>query len=103
MDKLKSDIEIIDWLNSLEWIEEVIVSRVEIVGKIGLRTNSMDKQIFNLMNTCMDNRYYIEQPKAIAKLVHKSTQSIIPVYKPLNWFQRLMIRWCFGLKYERIN
>ena len=28
MDKLKSDIEIIDWLNSLEWIEEVIVSRV---------------------------------------------------------------------------
>lgn len=48
MDKLKSDIEIIDWLNSLEWIEEVIVSRVEIVGKIGLRTNSMDKQIFNL-------------------------------------------------------
>ena len=41
MDKLKSDIEIIDWLNSLEWIEEVIVSRVEIVGKIGLRTNSM--------------------------------------------------------------
>ena len=57
MDKLKSDIEIIDWLNSLEWIEEVIVSRVEIVGKIGLRTNSMDKQIFNLMNTCMDNRY----------------------------------------------
>nr|DAP86565.1 MAG TPA: hypothetical protein [Caudoviricetes sp.] len=46
---------------------------------------------------------YIEQPKAIAKLVHKSTQSIIPVYKPLNWFQRLMIRWCFGLKYERIN
>lgn len=59
MDKLKSDIEIIDWLNSLEWIEEVIVSRVEIVGKIGLRTNSMDKQVFNLMNTCMDNSYYI--------------------------------------------
>ena len=46
---------------------------------------------------------YIDQPKAIAKLVQKSTRSIIPVYKPLNRFQRLMIRWCFGLKYERIN
>lgn len=59
MDKLRSDIEIIDWLNSLEWIEEVRVSSVEIVGKIGLKTTSMDKQDFNLMNTCIDNRYYI--------------------------------------------
>lgn len=59
MDKLKSDIEIIDWLNSLEWIEEVRVSPVEIVGKIDLKTTSMDKQDFNLINTCMDNRYYI--------------------------------------------
>ena len=52
-------IEIIDWLNSLEWIEEVRVSPVEIVGKIDLKTTSMDKQDFNLINTCMDNRYYI--------------------------------------------
>lgn len=59
MDKLKSDIEIIDWLNSLEWIEEVRVSPVEIVGKINLKTTSMDKQDFNLVNACIDNRYYI--------------------------------------------
>jgi hypothetical protein len=59
MDKIKTDIEIIDYLNSLEWIEEVRVSPVEIVGKIDLRTTSMDKQDFNLINTCMDNRYYI--------------------------------------------
>lgn len=59
MDKLKSDIEIIDWLNSLEWIEEVRVSPVEIVGKINLKTTSMDKQDFNQVNACIDNRYYI--------------------------------------------
>lgn len=59
MDKLRSDIEIIDWLNGLEWIEEVRVSPVEIVEKIDLKTTSMDKQDFNLINTCMDNRYYI--------------------------------------------
>ncbi|MCU6767369.1 hypothetical protein OCV73_00130 [Barnesiella propionica] len=59
MDKLKSDIEIIDWLNSLEWIEEVRVSPVEIVGKIDLKTTSIDKHDFNLINAYMDNRYYI--------------------------------------------
>lgn len=59
MDKLKSDIEIIDWLNSLEWIEEVRVSPIEIVGKIDSVTTSMDKQDFNLINSRMDNSYYI--------------------------------------------
>lgn len=59
MPKLKSDIEIIDWLNSLEWIEYVRVSPLEIVGKIDSRHTSMDKQYFNRMNACMDNRYYI--------------------------------------------
>lgn len=59
MDKLKSDIEIIDWLNSLGWIEEVRVSPVEIVGKIDLKTTSIDKQVLNLINAFIDNRYYI--------------------------------------------
>lgn len=59
MDKLKSDIEIIDWLNSLEWIEEVKVSPVEIVGKISPKANSIDKEGFAFINTCIENRYYI--------------------------------------------
>lgn len=59
MDKFKSDIEIIDWLNSLEWIEYVRVSPLEIIGKIDSEHASMDKQDFNLVNACMDNGYYI--------------------------------------------
>ena len=59
MDKLKSDIEIIDWLNSLEWVEEVKVSPVEITGKIKRKTTSIDKQDFISINTRIDNRYYI--------------------------------------------
>lgn len=59
MDRLKTDIEIIDWLNSLEWIEEVRVSPVEIVGKISGKTTSIDKEDFALINTCIENRYYI--------------------------------------------
>lgn len=59
MDRLKTDIEIIDWLNSLEWIEEVKVSPVEIVGKISGKTTSIDKEDFALINTCIENQYYI--------------------------------------------
>lgn len=59
MKKLESNIEIIDWLNSLEWIEGVSVSPIEIVGRIDPETTSISKEHFDLMNTCMDNRYYI--------------------------------------------
>lgn len=59
MDKLKSDIEIIDWLNSLDWIKEVRVSPVEIVGKIDSKVTSIDKHTVDLINGCIDNRYYI--------------------------------------------
>lgn len=59
MERFKTDIEIIDWLNSLEWIEEVRVSPIEIVGKISGKTTSIDKEDFALINTCIENRYYI--------------------------------------------
>lgn len=50
-----------------------------------------------------ENTFHFEQPKAVAQLVHEATKSIIPIYKPLNWFQRRMIRLCFGFKYEKFN
>lgn len=57
MEKLKSDIEIIDWLNSLKWIGEVRVSSFEIVGKI--EKDPVDKQDIDLIHACIDNKYYI--------------------------------------------
>lgn len=59
MDKFKSDIEIIDWLNSLEWIEYVRVSPLEIIGKIDSEHASMDRQYFNQINAFIDNSYYL--------------------------------------------
>lgn len=59
MDKFKSDIEIIDWLNSLEWIEYVRVSPLEIIGKIDSKHASMDRQYLNRINAFIDNRYYL--------------------------------------------
>lgn len=47
--------------------------------------------------------FHIEQPKAVAQLVHKYTKSIIPVFKPMNCLQRRMIKWCFGFRYKKLN
>lgn len=49
------------------------------------------------------NGFFFEQPKAVAQLVHEYTKSIIPVFKPMNWLQRRMIKWCFGFRYEKLN
>lgn len=47
--------------------------------------------------------FFIEQPKVVAQLVHEYTKSVIPVFKPMNWLQRRMIKWCFGFRYEKLN
>lgn len=38
----------------------------------------------------------------IGVLRHAPTGYTIAVYKPIPRFQRLMLRWCFGLKYEKL-
>lgn len=41
-------------------------------------------------------------PKRIAYLIHPPTGYNVAVYEPIGWFKRMMIKWCFGLKYEKI-
>ena len=43
------------------------------------------------------------QEKPIAHLVHEQTKICLSVYSKIGWFKRLMLRLCFGLKYEKIN
>lgn len=38
-------------------------------------------------------------PEPIGGLIHEPTMITIHVYKKMNWFHKLMIKWCFGLKY----
>lgn len=46
---------------------------------------------------------YIQTPeKPIAYLVHEATKTSISVYKPINIFQRYMMKICFGFKYIKI-
>lgn len=49
----------------------------------------------------MKETYYIQQlPEPIGYLRHKPTHTTISVYRKINRFQRLMMKWCFGLEYE---
>lgn len=51
----------------------------------------------------MNESYKIKQPpQPIGYLVHKPTGTTVAVYKPINWFQQTMIKWCFGFKYSKI-
>ena len=38
----------------------------------------------------------------IGYLRHEPTGYSLAVYKPISRFKRLMLRWCFGLKFEKI-
>lgn len=48
------------------------------------------------------NCHLVDPPKPIGYLRHEPTGYTLAVYKPISRFKRLMLRWCFGLKYERI-
>lgn len=59
MEKLKSDIEIIDSINRLDWITGVIVHPVEIIGKINKEKTTIDRKDLNQLNALIDSDYYI--------------------------------------------
>ena len=46
---------------------------------------------------CEYKNFTIKVP--VGFLRHEPTQVNIFVYKKIGWFKRLMIDWCFGLKY----
>lgn len=50
----------------------------------------------------MKTEYRLNMPKSIGCLIHEPTHHILAVYKPISRFKRIMLRWCFGLKFEKI-
>lgn len=50
----------------------------------------------------MKAEYRINMSKPIGQLIHEPTHRIIAVYKPISRFKALMLKWCFGLKFEKI-
>ena len=47
-----------------------------------------------------DQEMNIKIDKPIGYFYHKPTKVNIAVYKPINWFRRMMIKMCFGLEYK---
>lgn len=60
------------------------------------------KDAENTIGAMKEAGYNIKFPDPIGLLVHEPTMSRISVYKPISRFKRLMLKWCFGLKYEKI-
>lgn len=46
--------------------------------------------------------YKIKIMQPVGYLKHEPTGYAIAVYKPISRFKALMLRWCFGLKYEKL-
>ena len=47
------------------------------------------------------NGRMVQIPKPIGNLEHEESKTRIPVFKRICWFRRCMLRWCFGLKYNK--
>lgn len=50
----------------------------------------------------MKAEYRLNRPESIGRLIHEPTRYSLAVYKPISRFHALMLRWCFGVKFERI-
>lgn len=60
------------------------------------------KDTENTIGAMKEAGYSIKLPGPIGQLVHEPTMSRISVYKPISRFKRLMLKWCFGVKFEKI-
>lgn len=47
--------------------------------------------------------HFVEPIKPVGYLKHEPTGRSLAVYKPISRFKRIMLKWCFGLKFEKIK
>ena len=50
----------------------------------------------------MKAEYRLNISKPVGWLIYEPTHHKIAVYKPISHFKRFMLRWCFGLKFEKV-
>ncbi|WP_290437774.1 hypothetical protein [Muribaculum intestinale] len=48
------------------------------------------------------NCHLVVPPNPVGYLKHEPTGCSLAVYKPISRFHALMLRWCFGVKFEKI-
>ena len=47
-----------------------------------------------------ESLFVAPKPKSVALIGGEQYKTIIPVDQHFNWFQKLMWKWCFGVKIE---
>ena len=69
---------------------------VENMKQLGKAINQMGVKASDL------NGYMVQTPpKPIGYLEHEESKTRIQVFKHIGWFRRCMLRWCFGVKYNK--
>lgn len=60
---------------------------------------SKTNDLYTIPKQFHGNNFHIYIPKVYGYLRHEPTQVQWTCYKPIGKFKRLMLKWCFGLKY----
>ncbi len=72
---------------------ECVVENMKQLGKsisqMGVKASDLDDCMVQIL------------PKPIGYLEHKESKTRIPVFQHIGWFHRCMLRWCFGVKYNK--
>lgn len=66
------------------------------------QTMAAMKDVRKSIDDVFRSDHTIEWAKPIGYLHHEPTGYSLAVYKPISRFKRIMLRWCFGLKFEKI-
>ena len=73
----------------------------ENMKELGKAINSMGVKASDLRNTSYDDCRIQTPPTPIGYLELEEAMTRIPVFKRIGWFRRMMLRWAFGLKYNK--
>lgn len=67
------------------------------------QAKELEKDIQQMGAKASDLNGYTVQtpPKPIGYLEHEESKTRISVFKHIGWFHRCMLRWCFGVKYNK--
>ena len=71
----------------------------ENMKELGKAISSMGVKASDLANYSYADHAIDVPPTPIGYLELEEAMTRLPVFKRIGWFRRLMLRWCFGLKY----
>ena len=74
--------------SAAECVAENLKQLAETMSQMGAKASDLNGRI-------------VQTPKPIGYLEHEESKTRIPVFKRIGWFHRCMLRWCFGVKYQK--